>query len=117
MDKRRRTVILAATALLSIAVLVVGTRPRVPAALRRVPDWATHGATYAALAFMASHSAAALAVAPAAPWAAGYAIAHGCLLELLQMLVPTRTAELRDVAADAVGAAVGVAVAAARRPR
>jgi VanZ family protein len=114
---RRRTLTLVATALVSIAILVVGTRPRMPRVLDRVPDWSIHGSTYAGLAFLASESAALLGVTPAAPWAAGYAIAHGCLLELLQMLVPTRSAELRDVAADAVGAAIGVAVAAAWRRR
>ncbi len=113
----RRNLTLAATALLSVAILVAGTRPQVPDTLRRVPDWAAHSATYAVVAFLASRSATLLAVTPAAPWAAAYAIAHGCLLELMQMLVPTRTAELRDVAADAIGAAIGVAVAAARKPR
>ncbi len=117
MESRRRTLTLVATALLSVSILVVGTRPRMPEALRRVPDWSMHGSTYAVLAFLASESATCLGVAAAAPWAAGYAIAHGCLLELLQMLVPTRSAELRDVAADAVGAAIGVAVAAYRRSR
>jgi VanZ family protein len=117
MDSRRRTLTLAASVLVSIAILVVGTRPRMPDALRRVPDWTTHGSAYAVVAFLASRSATVLGVTPAAPWAAGYAIAHGCLLELLQMLVPTRTAEVRDVAADAVGAAIGVAIAAGRKSR
>jgi VanZ family protein len=109
---QRRTLTLLATAVLSVAILVVGTRPRPPEVLDRVPDWTSHGATYAVVAFLASRSAVLLGVTPAAPWAAGYAVAHGCLLELLQMLVPTRSAELGDIVADAVGAAIGVAVAA-----
>jgi VanZ family protein len=116
-EPRRRLATLAATVMLSIAVLVVGTRPRVPHLLRTVPDWATHGTTYAVLAAFASESVTALGVAPAAPWGVAYAVAHGCLLELLQMLVPTRTAELRDVAADACGALLGVGALALRKRR
>jgi VanZ family protein len=113
----RRTLTLAATALLSLAVLVVGTRPRVPVALRRLPDWSTHGATYAALAFLSQRSALHLALRPAAAWAGVYAVAHGGLLEALQAAVPTRTPEWRDVVADTLGAALGVAAAAVRRKR
>lgn len=114
---RRRTVTLAATVLLSVAVLIVGTRPRVPRALRNVPDWATHGATYATLGFLAAQSAALLGARPAALLGGAYAVGHGGLLEALQSTVPTRAAEWRDVLADAIGAAVGVTFAAARRAR
>jgi VanZ family protein len=113
----RRTLTLVATALLSIAVLVVGTRPSVPAAFRRAPDWSTHGATYAALAFLSQRSALHLALRPAAAWAGAYAAGHGGLLEVLQSAVPARAAQWRDVFADAVGAALGLAAAALRRPR
>jgi aminopeptidase YwaD len=114
---RRRTLTLAATALLSVAVLVVGTRPRAPRAFERVPDWATHAATYAVLAFLAERSAGLLGARPAALWGVAYAVAHGGLLEILQSSIPTRAAEWRDVLSDTVGAALGAAVALARRPR
>lgn len=42
---------------------------------------------------------------------AGFAIAVGAGLELLQMLLPWRSAERADLAADAAGVAVGAAVA------
>ncbi len=113
----RRALIFAATALVSVAILVIGTRPRVPHLLRRVPDWVTHSSAYTVVAVLASWSAAELGSAAPAPWAVGYAIGHGCLLELLQALVPTRHAELRDVIADAVGALVGAAIAAVWKPR
>jgi VanZ family protein len=113
----RRTLTLAATALLSLAVLVVGTRPRAPRGLERVPDWVGHAGTYAVLAFLAERSAAFLGARPAAAWAGAYAIGHGGLLEAIQSTLPTRTAEWRDLLSDTVGAALGIAAALARRPR
>jgi VanZ family protein len=112
---RLRTPTLAATAALAVAMLVVGTRPRPPAALRRIPDWGSHGAAYAALSFLSTRSAALLGAGlpPLAGW--GFAVAHGALLELLQMAVPSRAAEWRDLLADALGGAAGAALAAARR--
>jgi len=40
----------------------------------------------------------------------GGLLGFGVLIELLQMLVPTRSAEVADVLADSVGIAVGLAV-------
>jgi VanZ family protein len=114
---RRRTITLAATLLLSVGVLIVGTRPRVPIPLQRVPDWATHATTYATLGFLSVRSAALLGARPAALLGWAYATGHGGLLEVLQSAVPTRAAEWRDLLSDAVGAAVGVMLAAARRAR
>ena len=114
---RRRTLTLAATALLSIAVLVVGTRPRAPRPLDRVPDWVGHAATYAVLSFLSERSAALLGVRFPAVWGGAYAVAHGGLLEVVQSTIPTRAAEWRDVLSDTIGAALGIAVALARRPR
>ena len=113
----RRTVTLAATILLSIGVLIVGTRPRMPRTLQRIPDWASHTATYATLGFLAARSAALLGAHPAALLGGAYAVGHGALLEALQSRLPTRAAEWRDLLADAVGVAIGVTVAAARRAR
>ena len=114
---RRRTLTLAATALLSVAILVVGMRRHVPRTLRSIPDWAGHAAAYAALGFMATRSATYLGVVRAAVAGAAYATGHGGLLELLQASVPTRAAEWSDLLADALGAAAGAAAAAARRPQ
>ena len=41
-------------------------------------------------------------------WAWIYATSYGLLMELIQAMVPWRSAELGDVLADAVGAAIGV---------
>jgi len=112
---RRRTLTLAATLAMSVAILVVGTRPRPPRALDRVPDWATHATTYAALAFLSVRSAASLGVGGAVAAGALYAIGHGGLLEALQAATPTRAAEWSDLLADAVGACAGAALAARRR--
>jgi VanZ family protein len=122
-DKRRAgwrgTAALAMTLALSAGYLWVGTRPRPPRALEDVPDTATHLAGYAVLSLSATLTAAELALAPAAAWGAGWAVAHGALLEVLQSRTATRRAEWADLAADALGAAVGAAVgtATARRRR
>lgn len=113
----RRVLTLAATALLSVVVLVLGTSPRVPSALRKVPDWYGHASCYAVLGVLASRSAGYLGVRPVVPWAAAYSLGHGVLLELLQTAVPTRSAEWGDVLADAIGTAAGVALAALWRRR
>ena len=113
----RRGVTLVATMLLSVAVLIVGTRPGVPRVLQRVPDWSSHAATYATLGFLSARSAALFGIGFAPVAGGAYAIGHGALLEALQAAVPTRAAEWRDLLADAVGAAIGVSLAAVRRAR
>jgi hypothetical protein len=71
-----------------------------------LPDWAAHGAAYAVLAALvlralAGGRRAAVTIALAV-WAATLAVAYG---------VPGRSATLGDLAADAVGAVVAVAIA------
>jgi len=99
------------TLLLSAGYLWVGTRQRSPRALEDVPDAAVHVTGYGVLAFSATRAAAALPLTPAAAWGAGWAVANGALLELLQSRTTTRLAEWADLAADAVGAALGAAAA------
>lgn len=41
-------------------------------------------------------------------WAAGIAVAYSCLDELTQMLVPSRSCDILDIAADWVGIAIGL---------
>ncbi len=112
-----RTASLLLTAGLSVAYLVLGTRPRNPEIVRGVDDKVIHGGAYALLGLSAGAAAGALGVgaAPLAGWA--YAVAHGVLLEVVQRFTPPRTAEAGDVAADAAGAALGVAALAVRRRR
>jgi VanZ family protein len=109
--RRVRAISVAVTVLLSAGYLWVGTRPRPPRALEDVPDVATHLVGYGVLAFSAAHTAAQLALAPAAAWGAAWAVADGALLELLQGRTAARRAEWADLAADAIGAALGAAAA------
>jgi VanZ family protein len=113
---RARFASLTVTLLLSAGYLWLGTRPRPPRALEDLPDTATHLAGYAVLGFSATTTAAALGLAPTAAWGTGWAVAHGALLEALQSRTATRQAEWSDLAADAVGAAIGAAAARRRRP-
>jgi VanZ family protein len=48
---------------------------------------------------------------PVTPWVALGLLAFGVLIELLQGMLPYRTAEMRDVLADLLGIAVGWAAA------
>ena len=106
---------LVATLVISGAYLYVGTRPRNPELFRNVSDTVLHGAAYAALGLVAGDAAAAIKLAPAPLIGWGYAVGHGALLEAVQSLTPTRTAQVGDVLADAAGAALGAAVLVRRR--
>jgi len=78
-----------------------------------MPDWFGHGVGYALLGALALRAFAGgrlagvtvRTVAAAALVAVLYAVTD----ELHQTMVPGRTADLRDIAADAVGAGLGVA--------
>lgn len=78
-----------------------------------MPDWLGHGVGYALLGALALRAFAggrwagvtARAALAAALLAAGYGITD----ELHQLRVPGRTADVRDVAADAAGASLAVA--------
>ena len=47
-------------------------------------------------------------------WAWIYATSYGLLLELIQAMIPWRSADLADAVANALGAALGVWIAAKR---
>ncbi len=96
---------------LAVLYLWVGTRPRVPRVLTRVPDWFGHGLAYALLASSTCRGL------PQVGWAGATALstAHGGLLEWLQRSVPGRTAELKDVLADLVGSVLGARLGIRRR--
>lgn len=108
---------LAATVLVSIAYLYLGTLPEVPQPLASVPDTGAHFAAYSVLGFLAARSAALLGLAPSVVWGWGYAVAHGAALEVLQSFAPPRRAEVKDLLMDALGAAVGAALSALVRRR
>lgn len=96
-----------ATAVVSLAYWVLGVQPDVPEALRSVSDDIVHAGAYAVLAALAGASAATWSWPRPALLGAVYGVVHGALLEVMQLARPPRTAELSDVAADAVGACCG----------
>jgi len=79
------------------------------------PDWSQHGVAYAGLAvlllrgFAGGRWAAVGAATVAAAWLA--ATLYGVSDEFHQSFVPARTPDLRDVIADAVGAAIALGAA------
>ncbi len=78
-----------------------------------MPDWFGHGAGYALLGALALRAFAggrwAGVTARAVVAAALLAVVYGVTDELHQTRVPGRTADVRDVAADAAGAGLAVA--------
>ena len=82
-----------------------------PAATPSAPDWLMHGIAYGVLAALLFRAAAGGSwtggAVPPARWLAVFAIAalYGVSDEWHQSRVPGRTPEVRDVAADAAGAA------------
>lgn len=84
-----------------------------------MPDWFGHGVGYALLGALALRAFAGgrwAGVTPRTVAAAAFlAVLYGVTDELHQTLVPGRTADLRDVAADAAGAVLAVAVGLAWR--
>jgi len=80
----------------------------------RLPDWATHGASYLVLGFLVARAlAGGMGRPPSAPRAALavlLATLYGASDEWHQRFVPGRDASLGDVAKDAGGALLGVLI-------
>jgi VanZ family protein len=98
-----------------MAVLfVLSSQPVLPAA-SLTPDWTQHGVAYGGLALVALRATAGgrwSAVGARALLAAWMiATLYGVSDELHQSFVPGRTADLRDVIADAAGAALALGAA------
>lgn len=94
----------------ALGILVLGLIPMGPLPLPTtfVPqDKLMHACVFAGLTFLLSPL---LSRAPRGAWAALGATAFGGLLELLQALVPYRSADWFDLLADAVGAAFAALV-------
>jgi VanZ family protein len=76
-------------------------------AVGTLPDWLRHGFGYFLLGLLA-----ALAFTTVPRWIVFLGVfAYGALIEVLQPIVADRDFELTDMAANAVGAALGVLVA------
>lgn len=87
-----------------------------PAVLPAGSDLVVHAGLYAALAAALARAWRRRGWAPS-PLPAVVALLYGVTDELHQMLVPGRSADLRDLAADAAGASAGWALARARARR
>jgi len=87
--------------------------PSVPGAVGSVSDTLLHAAGYAVLAVLAVRATAGGRWAGVTPMAtaAAFAIAtaHGVTVELLQLLVPSRFAEWRDLWNNTIGSGAGLA--------
>jgi VanZ family protein len=93
-----------------VAVLILSVVPEGPALSVGRLDKVAHLCEYLLFAWLLVQAVRA-SQPPAAPyrlWAWRYATSYGLLMELLQAMVPWRSAEWGDVAANAVGAALGV---------
>ena len=101
------------TLVLSAVYLWFAVQPRVPEVVSGVSDVAIHGGGYVVLAVLAALSAHVRGWR--APCLLGwlYAVGHGAVLEVLQYFYPPRQASWLDLGVDAVGAMVGVVMAAA----
>ncbi len=93
-------------------MLLAGSLIPVPRGLGiGVSDTLLHGTLYGVFALLACWSLMpALGPVAAGPAALGVTLLFGGLTELLQLAVPWRSAEVRDLLADGLGAAVGVAL-------
>jgi VanZ family protein len=101
------------------ALYALSSRPSLPGG-SVVWDKLAHGVAYALLVVLlgrALHGAPRGVPPRLAVVAALLAVAYGAFDEVHQSFVPGRTASWLDLVADAVGASLGAAAMAARRPR
>ena len=98
-----------------LLALLLGDTPRVAAVAPW--DWVAHGVLFALLAWVWCGQAARAGRTRGVFLAAAGAVAYGGAMEVFQMLLGYRSGEWIDLAADAVGVAVGALVAAAIWPR
>jgi VanZ family protein len=104
----RRRVWIVATALYTVAIFVAGTIEGAPSQVAshdKVAHAGVFGLYFLLLAASARHLD--LGTAVSRRGAAAVALAAGGLLELMQALLPHRSAELWDFLADALGIALG----------
>ena len=90
---------------------LLSSQPVLPGA-SLTPDWTQHGVAYAGLAIVTLRATAGGRWQGITRWAllAAWviAVAYGLIDEWHQSIVPARTADLRDAAADAIGAALAL---------
>jgi VanZ family protein len=102
-----------------VAVYMAGlfylsSQPTLPAA-DLTPDWTQHGVAYAGLALVALRAVTGARWSGVGIWTLAIAwiiaVAYGVSDEVHQTFVPSRTADVRDVIADGVGAALALGAA------
>jgi len=95
----------------AVVLLLGGVAPNPPAISRTVSDSALHGAAYLIQTLLLFWLArAVLSTMPALASAALCAVAYSTVVELCQLLQPTRSFESRDLAANVAGVAVACAM-------
>ncbi len=78
--------------------------PAPPDAVARISDVALHALAFAVLSFGVQ-----VAYFSSKPLAAALTmLGYGVLIELVQMLLPARTAELKDLVVDVIGIGIGM---------
>jgi VanZ family protein len=111
--------LIAANLAYAVVLLILGLVPEVPQPMAGISDSVAHAVAYAILAallFVLLAPSAGLGAA--ATLAVAGAVLYGGVVETLQLLQPARTADIRDLGANAVGAAAAVSILyLLRRPR
>ncbi|MGQ0548554.1 MAG: VanZ family protein [Armatimonadota bacterium] len=102
-----------AAVLWMVAMALASLSP--PPAVPSGADLWLHAAAYGILTVLLRYATAPRGTARGALLAAGAAIAYGVLLEGAQAALPYRTAEARDLLANAIGVAVAVVIPMRRR--
>jgi VanZ family protein len=101
-------------AMLAVVVTWMAVVPPTGNAVFAIPDVLLHGTAFAALAVPAGLMATS-AGSRGAAWAALGLLAYGVVIEVVQSMLPYRSAEWSDLLADAAGIAAGLSVVAAAR--
>jgi VanZ family protein len=108
---KRRRLVIAANVVYAFILLTLGLISDVPTVVSGVPDLVAHAAAYAVQAVLLFI----LLVPSLGRWKAALlsavgAVVFGGLVEALQLIQPARSVELRDLAANTVGAAMAASI-------
>lgn len=114
-----RRLVIAANLAYAVVLLILGLVPEVPQSMTGISDPVAHAVAYAILAaLLFALLAPSAGRGTAATLAAAGAVLYGGVVETLQLLQPVRTSDIRDLGANAVGAAAAVSILyLVRRPR
>ena len=118
MARRIRRLVVVANLVYAAVLLILGLVPDVPMLATGISDHAAHALAYAVQAGLLFALFLPLAGrGPAALLAGAGAVIYGGVVETLQLLQPSRTAEIFDLAANAIGAGLTASIAFLLTPR